>query len=123
MKQTSLWQLRSNLDKTQQVQADIQVLDFAGKFKESVKRGGLFFVLAVVSIFIPVLHFFLVPLFLLLSVAFFIMTFRTDRKLAVALDLPCQKCQKIVVVKAQAFRFPLQTRCPHCGEDHQLKES
>jgi hypothetical protein len=67
------------------------------QYNERVKRGfkafGLNFLFAMMSVFIPVLHFFLVPLFLFLSVYQGIAKFKQTRRLDLN-DEVCPVCMK-----------------------------
>ena len=72
---------------------EIRKLTTAERTKRGIKSGGAFFGLAVLSIFIPVLHFFLVPTFLLLSVYYSVTKIRNENCLSLH-DVTCPVCNK-----------------------------
>lgn len=57
----------------------------------AAKKAGMFFGLAVVSVFIPVMHFFLVPLFLILTAYFGFKSFK-DTKSVDLTAITCPVC-------------------------------
>lgn len=71
----------------------VTVLSPAQRFRRSASIWGAFMAAALASIFIPVLHFVLVPLFI--GIAFYMGMKRYKETSFVNLDqMPCPKCQK-----------------------------
>ena len=87
--------LSENQAKTFSIDSKVEPLSTRERIKLSSKAFLIFFGLAIISVFIPVFHFVLVPLFLLLSVLggarnFFKIKYRVKFPLAT----PCLACQK-----------------------------
>jgi hypothetical protein len=68
------------------------------KLQNGLKKFGLFFGLAVVSVFIPVLHFVLVPAFLILSVAAFFYGYRVKFEIIDPQPCKCLLCSHELVL-------------------------
>ena len=68
--------IESNSGHSQAIAAQAKDLSVSERATLAMKKGGAFLGAALFSVFIPVLHFFLVPLFLLLSLYFGIKNFR-----------------------------------------------
>ena len=97
--------------------AEIQVKRFnsAERFARAAKMGGLFIFLAIASAFIPVLHFFLVPLFLILAGVFGVMAYSQNSELSESL-VQCPYCQKETRFKKGSGILPFNDTCQHCSE-------
>ena len=112
--------LPSNLDLQGTVEAEMGTLTPSQRFAESAKNSGIFLGLATVSIFIPVMHFILVPAFLVFSVVWGIRAYGNKNRLKEPLEIKCLSCGEVVRVKPQAFAWPLVIRCPNCATAHRL---
>src|ERR1043165_5965508 len=86
--------LSNDQDRFYDLQASIHNLDFKQRFQSSAKQFFLFFGLAIVSVLIPVFHFFLVPLFLFLSLYIFIKAMKTKTRLDFSNPPACLNCQQ-----------------------------
>lgn len=89
-------------------------LSQSDRIKRALKSFVLFLMAAVASIFIPVLHFFLVPLFLIISVIYsFIQYHQTS-----CVDLTgfsCPNCKAALTEKKAYFKEDnLKTYCYNC---------
>lgn len=111
----------SNLNLTSEVQADVRSLRPDEKIREVMKTGGLFFGLALVSVLIPVFHFVLVPMFLLIAVIFGIKAGKRNERLTQEVRVTCLNCASEILLKPVSFEWPLEFRCPQCAEPHRLK--
>lgn len=84
-----------------------------------LKQTGITFLktagFTLLSVFIPVLHFILVPLGLLLTV---FLTYSTFKKNYVAknLEVHCPSCDKKSAQNLFSKELPLRTYCPHCRQ-------
>ena len=85
--------IESNTGHTQAVSAQPVVLSLQERATLAFKKSGLFLGLAVVSVFIPVMHFFLVPLFLLLSLYLGVKNFRYLKSIDLT-GVNCPACGK-----------------------------
>ncbi|MGZ5278641.1 MAG: hypothetical protein ACXWC9_01785 [Pseudobdellovibrionaceae bacterium] len=105
--------LSSDQTKFFQPSAHLIQLSFSERLKVSLKKFVLFFVLAVVSFLIPVLHFFLVPLFLLLSILFAVKAYSAVYRLKLQDACICIHCQapiKSEILLGENLRF----KCDKC---------
>ncbi len=81
---------------------------------------GLCWVLAVIAVFIPVLHFILVPLLLIAGPVMAYLKYRVT-ELAEKADGVCPECQAEVSIPLDpADRLPKWTYCPACNKPVQL---
>ena len=69
------------------------ILSTKERLQRAFKASGMFFGAAVVAVFIPGLHFFLVPLFLILTVYFGYKRFKEVRRVDLS-SVNCPVCQK-----------------------------
>lgn len=86
------------------------------RLKRSLKTFGVFFGLAIAAVFIPVLHFFLVPLFLLLSIVFSILKYKEVGMIDLS-RFNCPSCHKPLNEKIFAFKendTSIQRHCYEC---------
>lgn len=97
---------------------EIVVMGPKEKTSLALKRGGLFFGLALASVFIPVFHFVLVPMFLLISVIAAIRA-RKGRAMVPPFEISCPKCSKEVQFNRMVIEDNVRTFCPECRD--QLK--
>jgi len=105
--------LSNDQTKFLQPPAKLTQLSKSDRLKESLRKFALFFVLAVASIFIPVLHFFLVPLFLLLSILFAVKAYSTLYRLKLRDACVCIHCQAPIrseILLDENMRF----KCDKC---------
>jgi hypothetical protein len=81
----------------------------------AMKGGGALFGLALLSIFIPIAHFVLVPGFLLAAVVFALKRMREGASI-VALSGTCPRCKEERTFDARGpFRPETRTTCPVCS--------
>jgi hypothetical protein len=79
----------------------------------ALKMLGTFWGLALFSVFLPVLHFVLVPTFFLLGPIMAYGTYKQDAGI-VAKDLVCPECGAVLKVSAQKMKWPLLLNCNNC---------
>jgi hypothetical protein len=92
----------------------LDVLSTRERLINGIKRGGLFLVVAALCILLPVVHFFLVPLFLLLTpVMAYLETQKTHRN--PQLNFKCVDCQTALSISRGYNSFPLTMNCYQCG--------
>lgn len=111
----------SNLDLTSEVEADVRALRSDEKIREVIKTAGLFLGLALVSVLIPVFHFILVPMFLLIAVIFGFKAGQRRERLTQETRVTCLNCASLIILKPVSFAWPLEFRCSACAEPHRLK--
>lgn len=79
----------------------------------AVKKLLMFWGIAVVCVFIPALHFVLVPLFLVLGVYFFIKTIKLTARVTEG-ETSCPVCQKTIKIEPTLLSWPLTEICQSC---------
>lgn len=89
------------------------------RLKKAVMKFAMFFAVALVSVFIPVAHFVLVPLFLLLSVVFFFLEFKKKYHF-VSENVPCIHCKKEFKVDDFFSELSARVFCIHCGSQNSI---
>lgn len=103
----------SQRDKSQIHEMAGHVFSQQEKMKRALKKLGLFWGIAVLSVFAPVVHFVLVPAFLLLGPFLAAKTYREEVILE-ACDLPCPECGKTSHFDKISGQWPLTNGCEHC---------
>lgn len=101
--------LEGNTGKSRELKYKPITLGFNSRILRSIKSASLFFGLALGSVFIPVLHFFLVPTFLILAFYFGFTKFIESKCIDLTGEL-CPCCDKsiketIVFFKGENFRI------------------
>lgn len=85
--------------------------------KERTRRSLIklfsWFGIAGVSILIPVFHFILVPLFLLLAPFLALKSYKEQVRLE-ACSLLCPECRQLAHFAKNTGEWPLHNNCPHC---------
>jgi len=100
-------------DKQNIIDAQVRSLKPLERFINGIKATGLCWGLAVLSIFVPVLHFFLVPGFLIAGIVIFFVTYRKNELLEQA-TIICPSCSKEFSLFKLSFLWPLHKDCPDC---------
>lgn len=89
------------------------------RMRLAFQRGGLFLGLALAAVFIPVFHFVLVPLFLIIAVVAALRA-RKARAIVAPFDANCLKCDKPVHFKRMVIEEEVRTFCPECRDQMKL---
>lgn len=84
------------------------------------KSLGILWACAVGAAFIPMLHFILVPGFLLAGILFAANGYSDDQRIGDP-KLTCLKCKSPLSLKDLADQFPKYLRCESCGAEHRLE--
>jgi hypothetical protein len=103
------------MDADHECAATVEVVDleFAERMKGALKKLGLFWALAFASVFLPVMHFVLVPTFFIVGIVQFYVTFQYTKVLRDS-QIVCPKCKAPFVLPASAFNWPKRETCPQC---------
>lgn len=112
--------LSNDITKNVQLTAELIRLNPSQRMQLSLKKLGICLGLGVVSVFIPVLHFFLVPLFLVLSIILPIKTYGKEFRLVLKKPEGCLECAKPLKEEV-ALDEALRVKCPHCSANYILQ--
>lgn len=91
----------------------VQPLSETEKLIKALKKLGLFWGLALVSVLIPVFHFILVPLFLTLGIYFALQSHKSQGQVLSG-ETRCPHCQSEIHIKPCELRWPLTEICQTC---------
>jgi hypothetical protein len=86
------------------------------RMKTAFKKLFFFGGIAIFSVFLPVLHFFLVPLFLILGIVFGVKSYRVDSCL-VSGNGSCPHCKEGINFKSNDLVWPILVKCHKCSRD------
>lgn len=83
------------------------------RIKRSSLWGGIFFFIAAFCVLIPILHFVLVPVFLILTP---VVAFKTYQQKSVILGGfgTCPRCKEPLPIEKAKESWPLSDLCTHC---------
>ena len=113
--------LTSDQSKSFDLNQQIVKLNPQQRFQRAIKKFGLFLGLAIFCIFIPVFHFILVPLFLLIAIISGWKTYTVEFEL----DLESQKCLQCQQNLNPVYYLgpDLRFRCEHCHSHYVVKQA
>jgi len=86
------------------------------RMNTALKKLGIFWGIAIFSVFLPVLHFFLVPLFLILGVVFGMKSYNVDSFLESG-NGSCPHCKEGINFKSNDLVWPILVKCHKCSRD------
>ena len=99
--------------------ARIRVLKPLERVKKTLRKLGLFWGIGLFCVLFPLVHFVLVPLFLLLGIYFAVRTATSDQFIVSGLVL-CPECHKPFILKPALARWPLDGVCENCLQSIQI---
>lgn len=111
--------LINNADRFLSIEGKLETLSTSQRVTEAIKKFFLFFFIALAAIFIPVAHFILVPLFLILSVFFSWKEFSIKQNLMIDNVYQCLNCKKDLVIPKK-LNDNLRVNCKSCHQQYKL---
>ncbi len=84
------------------------------------KAFGIFLGATIFAIFIPILHFILVPALFLATIFFTINSYVDDRRVGGG-QVTCLKCHSVNTIPPGPDRFPILLECSKCGARLEVK--
>ena len=81
---------------------NVRPLLWPERLRNALKNLALWWLAAIAFIFVPVLHFFLVPLAFVIGLFFCFRSYRFRNHLA-AIEVACPRCKSGIELKSQAF--------------------
>ena len=113
--------LSNNAEKFYELRQSLENLSAKQRLTNAFKRFLMFFGLALLAIFIPVLHFFLVPLMLLVSLYMFKKTYDIKYVVKFSDNQLCFECSQPLKSEYQ-ISDDLVLKCNVCGARYLVKE-
>ena len=86
---------------------------FAERMTRGLKIAGVLWLVAVVTLFVPILHFILVPSFLILGIVFGWAAWH-DKAEVIRGEFICPNCKRTIPIPRESENFPCATRCTEC---------
>ena len=110
--------IKSNQNQSQGF-VEIQYFNTKERLKRALKWFSICFAAALISLFIPLAHFVLVPTFLLSSfiVPFYIYSIES---LVIGGKGSCPKCKSDLSIEKGFNKWPLQDLCIHCKSNVEI---
>lgn len=90
------------------------------RLKNAIKTFGLLFLFAFLSIFVPILHFFLVPALFISSFVFGIEKWQETVRNGGG-EGECPKCHGVFRVQSSRWKERITNHCDHCHEDLEIR--
>jgi hypothetical protein len=91
----------------------VQNLTLASRLGRAAVRGFGFLCISILCIAIPILHFLLVPIGLLITVLVVISSFAVN-KMILSGEGQCPSCLRPVTIYKRSFGFPFEDVCENC---------
>ncbi len=112
--------IKANNGQANNGELSVQVLTSGERMGRAVKILAICWLLAVITAFIPIAHFFLVPLFALAGPVMAFMKYRAENITENAKGI-CPECSESVTIELDAAdQLPKWTYCPACNKPLQL---
>jgi len=110
-------------DRNRFVEMNSQLLEASKKLKlqNGIKKFALFFGLAVVSVFIPVLHFVLVPAFLIVAAASFFYGYKVEFQISNPVLCTCLVCSRPITLPL-LVGSNRRVSCSACSAQFRIEE-
>jgi hypothetical protein len=103
----------SDADKRNLTEIEFVRYPFKDRLRDGLKKGGMFWGAAVLSVFVPVAHFVLVPLFLLLGVLSLYKQLQFPQVIKSG-EFKCPNCSEKIPLESLSFHWPIRKDCPKC---------
>jgi len=111
---------RNNEEQEQKAVLHSIIYDSSERMTRALKMGGFFLLLAIVSVFIPLAHFVLVPSFVITAIVLPFMVHKLIEASEKAEGV-CPSCHEQVTIKLDPKdKLPLWRYCPNCDKSLQL---
>lgn len=113
---------RSDLEKISTADVEIISLNSSSRMMRALKGLGICWAIAVFCVLIPILHFVLVPAFLLIGIVMFIQQWG-QKFYFVSGSIRCPGCQTEMKLKEGAFDWPKREICTGCRSDLRIEKT
>jgi hypothetical protein len=112
---------RADLDKQSESTVEVVPLTKGSRLGRGLRALAICWGIAIFCILIPILHFVLVPLFLLIGILMFVQQYG-QKYFFIAGAIQCPSCQTELKPSNGAFDWPKREICSHCRADLTLNE-
>lgn len=109
----------NDADRFLTIDGKLEDLSVSQRTTTAFKKFFLFLGIAIASIFIPVAHFVLVPLFLILSVFFALKEFNIKQNLIIKGAYQCLGCQNVLTIPKKLDNNR-RVNCKSCHQQYKL---
>ena len=92
----------------------VKSLSYAERAANAAKTLAMIWGIGIACVFVPVLHFFLVPTAVIVGIALCFRKFGLAWQFTDG-EIECPDCKKKFVVDQNPFNWPKHRSCPHCG--------
>ncbi|WII71854.1 hypothetical protein QJS83_15425 [Bdellovibrio sp. 22V] len=108
--------IKANVGDDRETQGSVQIhlSSPPERMSQALKKIGIFWGIALVSVLIPVFHFVLVPLFFGLGIFFAIRSYKSEGKVLGG-ETSCPHCGTKVEIKPAELQWPLSEICQNCA--------
>ena len=107
-------QIRDSQRDPVNAELDIEHISIGQRIGKAAIRLVVCWALAVATIFIPLLHFVLVPGFAVLGPVMAFLGFKPTVKVT-SKTVTCPKCEKVSTIEEGSTGWPVTLRCSHCS--------
>lgn len=108
-------------ERTSPGELTVKIYNPTDKMFQALKRLAFFWLVAIGSVLIPILHFVLVPLFLVLGVFFAVRTYRSEGAI-IAGTTTCPHCKAEITVQPSELQWPVTEICQSCARVVRLRK-
>ncbi len=98
----------------------IESFDHSQLMQRSFKKLGICWGIALACVFIPILHFVLVPGFIITGIILFFANF-SKKTVLQASKLTCPKCHDLFELSERKIVWPTSDICEHCSSHINIK--
>jgi len=109
----------NNADQSIIITGHLVELNFSQRLTRALKKFLLLISITIAAVFIPVAHFVLVPVFLILSVYFFFKEFKIKQNLIITDSYNCLNCQSNLLIPKE-LDGNLRMNCKNCHQQYKL---
>jgi Zinc-ribbon containing domain len=106
----------------QESSGTLEILTFTSKqvFWRTFRKTLIALILTIISLFIPMAHFFLVPLGIMITISLCLRTYATKSMIQNG-QVQCPSCQKQVKIMKRKYKLPFKDSCEHCHRELQIR--
>ncbi len=117
-----VWTITATVGDERQSEGTLRVhtLNHSERLMQALKKLGLFWGIALLSVLIPVFHFVTVPLFFCLGLFFFYRGYKSEG-LILGGEVNCPHCSEVVHIKPANLEWPVTEICQSCARVLRMK--